>query len=49
MKAERVQIWQRVVETTRSLAARIYDFFKWLEKAAGTIKEIARSFLFLRK
>ncbi len=49
MKAERVQIWQRVVDTTRSLASRLYGFFKWLETAAGALKQIARSLITLRK
>ena len=46
LKAERVQFWQRVVDTTRSLASRIYDFFKGLE---GVLKRIAASFIRLRR
>ena len=34
MKAERVQIWAQVVETTRSLAQRIYDALEWIEVKA---------------
>ena len=49
MKAERVQFWQRVVDTTRSLAGRIYDFFKWLEETAGVLKRVAAGFIGLRR
>ncbi len=48
LKAERVQFWQRVVDSGRSLVRRIYDFFRWLEAFAGAIKRIARNFLNLR-
>ena len=49
LKAERVQFWQRVVDATRSLASRIYDFFRWLEVTAGALKRVAASFITLRK
>jgi len=49
MKAERVQIWQRVVDTTRSLAMRIYNFLKWLEETAGAFKRVAAGFIRLRR
>ncbi len=49
LKAERVQFWQRVVDTTRSLASRLYDFFKWLEGTAGAFKRVAARFIRLRQ
>ena len=49
LKAERVQFWQRVADTTRSLARRIYDFFSWLEQTAGAFKRAAGSFIRLRR
>jgi len=49
MKAERVQFWQRVVDASRSLASRIYDFFAALEVVAGGIKQAVRYYLTRRR
>ena len=48
LKAERVQFWQRVVDSGRSLMRRIYDFFSWLEQTAGAFKRLAARFIRLR-
>ena len=40
MKAERVQIWEQVVNATRSFFRRIYDLCEWLEIKARTAKDL---------
>ncbi len=40
LKAERVQLWQRVIDTCRSLASRIYVVLEWLVAIGGALKSI---------
>ena len=43
LKAERVQLWERVVEATRSLARRIYDTLEWFEIKLRIAKDLFAS------
>ena len=40
MKAERVQFWQRLIDTGRSFASRIYVVLDWFVALGGAIKSV---------
>ena len=40
MKAERVQLWQRVIDTCRSFGSRIYVVLDWFVAIGGAIKSV---------
>ena len=43
MKAERVQLWQRVIDTCQSLACRIYGVLDWVVAIGGAIKSVLQN------
>ena len=38
LKAERVQIWEQVVDASRSIAERIYAALAWAEALISSVK-----------
>ena len=40
LKAERVQFWQRVINTCRSFGSRIYVVLDWIVALGGAIKSV---------
>ena len=43
MKAERVQLWERAVESSRSFFRRLFDLFQWVEIKARQAKDLVSS------
>ena len=43
LKAERVQIWEQVVEASRSFFRRLFDLFQWIEIKARQAKDLVSS------
>ena len=45
LKAERVQVWQRVLNATRSTASRVCDFLDAVIEAARALRKVFGSLI----